>query len=44
MNDNGKRPVDMSTVTGVSDWLTVFPITEFGFELIKQQFWDSIRL
>ena len=32
MNDNEKRIVDISTLTGVSNWLTVLPITEFGFE------------
>ena len=44
MNNKEKRLVDISTLTGVSNWLTVLPITEFGFELSKQQFWDSIRL
>ena len=44
MNDNGKRLLDISTLTGVSNWLTVLPITEFEFELSKQQFLDSIRL
>ena len=39
-----KRRVDISTLTGVSNWLTVLPITEFGLELHKQQFWDSRRL
>ena len=34
----------MSTQTGVSNCLTVLPITEFGFEFSKQQFWDLIRL
>ena len=29
---------------GVSDWLLVPPIVENGFELTKQQIWDSIRL
>ena len=24
--------------------MTIFPSTEFGFELSRQQFWDSIRL
>ena len=33
--------VDISTLTGVSNWLIVFPVTEFGFELSKQQFWDN---
>ena len=33
MNDKEKRLVDISTLTGVSNWLTVLPITEFGLEL-----------
>ena len=36
--------VDLSSQTGVSNWLMVLQITEFWFELSKQQFWDSIRL
>ena len=44
LNDKEKRLVDISTLTEVSYWLTVLPITEFGFELSKQSFWDSIRL
>ena len=44
MNDKEKRIADISTLTGVSNWLTVLPITEFGFEWSKQPFWDSIRL
>ena len=44
MNDKEKRLVDISTLTRVSNWLTVIPITEFGFRLSKHQFWDSIRL
>ena len=32
MNDKEKRLVDISTLTGISNWLTVLPITEFGFE------------
>ena len=35
MNDKEKRAVDISTPTGVSNWLTVLPITEFGFESSK---------
>ena len=31
MNDKEKRFVDISTLTGVSDWLTLLPITEFEF-------------
>ena len=44
MNDKETRLVDISTQTRVSNWLTVLPITEFGFELSKQKLWDSIRL
>ena len=43
MKDKEKCLVDISTLTGVLNWLSVLPITEFGFES-KQQFWDSIRL
>ena len=32
MNDKEKRIADISTLTGVSNWLTVLPITKFGFE------------
>ena len=28
MNGKEKRLVDISTLTGVSNWLTVFPITK----------------
>ena len=44
MNDKEKCLMDILTQPGVSNWLAVLPITEFGFELSKQQFWDSIRL
>ena len=44
MNDKEKRLVDILFLTGVSNWLTVLPVTEFGFDLSKPLFWDSIRL
>ena len=44
MNDKEKRLADISALTGFSNWLTLLSITEFGFKLSKQQFWDSIRL
>ena len=44
MNDKEKGFVDISSLTGVSNWLTVLPITEFGFKLSKQQFSDLIGL
>ena len=44
MNEKEKRLVTAITEKGVSDWLTMFPISEHGLELSKQQFWDSISL
>ena len=44
MNDKEKCLVDISTLTGVPNWLTVLLITEFKLGLSKQPFWDSIRL
>ena len=44
MNDKEKGFVDISSLTGVSNWLTVLPITEFGFKLSKHQFSDLIGL
>ena len=44
VNHKEKRLVDTPTLSGVSYWLTILSITEFGFELSKQSFWDSIRL
>ena len=29
---------------GVSNWLTVLPLSEHGFFLNKQEFWDAVRL
>ena len=44
MNEKEKRLVKISTEKGVSNWLTMVPNTEHGFELSKQQFLDSVRL
>ena len=38
MNDKEKRLVDISTLTGVSNWLTVLPIPELGFEFLSSNF------
>ena len=38
MNDKEKCLVDISTLTGVPNWLTVLPITEFKIGLSKQPF------
>ena len=44
MNGKEKRLVKISTEKSVSNWLTMLPITEHGFELSKQQFLDSVSL
>ena len=44
MNDKKKHLGDISTLTGVLNWLTVLSFTESGFKLCKQPFWDSTRL
>ena len=44
MNNKRKCLEDISTLSGVSNLLTVLSITEFGFELSKQELYDSIRL
>ena len=44
MSKKSKRLLQLSTEKGVSNWLTMLPIAEYGFELSKQQFWDSISL
>ena len=41
MSEKSKRLLQLSTEKGVSNWLTVLPIAEHGFE---QQFWDSTGL
>ena len=44
MSENSKRLLHLSTEKGVSNWLTMLPIAEYGFKLSKQQSWDSICL
>ena len=44
MNGKEKRLVKISTEKGVSNWLTMLSITEHGFDLSKQQFWNLVRL
>ena len=42
MNNKRKCLEDISTLSGVSNLLTVLSITEFGFELSKQELYDSM--
>ena len=44
MNEKEKLLVKISSEKVLSNWLTMLPITEYGIELSKQQFWDSVRL
>ena len=44
MSKKSKRLLRLSTKKGGSNWLTMLSITKYGFELSKQQFWDSICL
>ena len=44
LSEKFKRLLDVSIEKGVSNWLTVLPISDFGFELSKQHFCDAIRL
>ena len=39
-----KRLNELNRDKGVLNWLLVLPVAENGFDLTKQQFWDSIRL
>ena len=43
MSEKSKRVITKYR-KGVSNWLTILPIAEYGFEFSKQNFWDSIRL
>ena len=44
ISEKSKRPLQLNTEKAVSNWLTMLPIAEYGSELSKQQFWDSICL
>ena len=44
MSGISKRLLQLSTEKGVSNWFTILPIVEYGFELSKQKFWDFISL
>ncbi|XP_057290771.1 uncharacterized protein LOC130613444 [Hydractinia symbiolongicarpus] len=44
MTDEEKRINESNMRTGVSNWLTTLPLTEWGYDLIKEQFWDAIKI
>ena len=39
-----KKLNEINREKGVWNWLLVLPLVEKGFDLTKQQFWDSMRL
>ncbi|XP_066916388.1 uncharacterized protein [Clytia hemisphaerica] len=43
-DDETKRMKETLNQKGVSNWLTVIPTNERGFELTKQELWDAIRI
>ena len=44
MSESQIRLNNISQEKGVSNYLTSYSISEYGFDLNKQQFWDRIRL
>ena len=44
LNENQKRLNDITQEKGVSNWLKTYPISDQGYGLNKQQFWDCVRL
>ena len=35
---------DLNNEQGVSSWLTTLPLKQEGYDLLKQLFWDLIRI
>ena len=42
-DENKLRLNESNSDEGASNWLTVLPIKNHGFDLNKQQFWDRVR-
>ena len=43
-DESTKRKMETLNQKGVSNWLTVLPLKDEGYELSKQEFWDAIRI
>ena len=43
MSAKDKRQNEI-VIDSLSNWLTSLPLEEYGFDLIKREFWDAIRL
>ena len=44
IKDNMSEKLQLTRQMKVSNWLPMLPMAEYGFELSKQQFWDSTSL
>ena len=44
LNEHQLRLNSINREKGASSWLKSYPISDHGFDLTKQQFWDSLRL
>ena len=44
MTNAERRLMDVNLESGVSNWLTTLTLKEWGYDLNKQQFWDTIRI
>ena len=43
-DEKAKRMMETLNQKGVANWLTNLPITEHGYELMKQEFWDGLKI
>ena len=44
LSDEQKRLNELNREQGVSSWVTTIPLSEEGYDLTKQLFWDLIRI
>ena len=44
LNENRKCLNDITQEKRVSNWLTAYPISDQGYDLNKQQYWECVRL
>ena len=44
LSDEQKRLNELNREQGASSWLTTIPLSEEGYDLTKQLFWDLIRI
>ena len=44
LDESQKRLNDITQEKGVLNWLKTYPVSDQGYDLNKQQFWDCVRL